>query len=562
VTSAAAMSRRVSFILLVLLSACSSGGGGGSSLNEILNWPTFRRDPFNSGLGGSSIDKNKGQVRFQAALPAAEGAETLPVPAIGKKLNIYIGTADGLVSLDKDGNETSAFRFCNLADDTEACDTPSETCIEVGPIESTPAVNGKGDLIVPAANGYVFGIHDESVEKKGDDIFTCEWAMPPASPPGTPVLSSPQVILDSIDQAITSVFIGTNNGWLQALNGNNGSEKWRFPANSSPFGALTSTLALSSSQVLYLTAPDGLLYALDAVGRFLWSAPIGVESGPRARLLPSPSVNVSIYAVGAGGSVFAYNPDGTRKWRFQTQSRIFGSPAYLNQFVTDLVNDKEETRLETIVRVVDENGVMYGIRDRTGQAYDAKLCTETTNVTCTTNSDCTDGQTCSLILKCTGSDDRCVSDEDCPSDQTCDSTGERLCSGTDRNHTCFMDSDCASAETCISIKQCSITRESCLSDSDCPGEQTCNSSVRLSTESASLPVSTSPALSSDLYGVVGTEDGRLCARRLDGTVPEDEIWQTGCITIAPGKPLSSPAIDLDGTIYVASDETLYAIGSP
>jgi hypothetical protein len=86
--------------------------------------------------------------------------------------------------------------------------------------------------------------------------------------------------------------------------------------------------------------------------------------------------------------------------------------------------------------------------------------------------------------------------------------------------------------------------------------------VRITTESATLPVTSSPSLTTDLYGVVGTDDGRLCARRLDETVPEDEIWQTGCIMIAPGKALSSPVIDLDGTIYVASDEKLYAIGSP
>lgn len=560
-TSAAAMSRRICLLALVVLSACSSGGGGGSSLNEILNWPLFRRDPFNSGLGGSSIDKNKGQVRFEAALQAADGATTLPVPAIGKKLNIYIGTADGLVALDKEGNEKSSFRFCNLASD-EVCDTASETCIEVGPIDSTPAANGEGDLIVSTMRGYVFAIHDESVEKKGLNQFTCQWALPPALPPSAPVLSSPQVILDTVDQAIISVFIGTNNGWLQALNGNNGSEKWRFPADSSPFGPLTSTVALSTSQTLHFTAPDGLLYSLDTVGRFLWSAQIGVDSETTARRLPSPSVNVSVYAVGAAGSVFAYNPDGTRKWRFQTQGRIFGSPAFLNQFVTDLVDDKEETRLETIVRVVDEDGVMYGIRDRTGQAYEARLCSETTDIPCTSNDDCTDDQSCDLILQCTGSDDRCISDEDCGTGQTCDSTGTKLCSGTDRNRTCFMDNDCASAETCILIQQCSISRESCMTDSDCPAEETCDSSVLLTTESGVLPVTSSPALSTDLYGVVGTDDGRLCARRLDGTVPEDAVWQTGCITIAPGKALSSPVIDLDGTIYVATDENLYAIGSP
>jgi hypothetical protein len=165
VTIAAAMSRRFWLFALILVSACSGGGGGGSSLNEILHWPAFRRDPFNSGLGGSSIDDNDGQIWFEAALQAPEGAETLPVPAIGKKLQIYIGTADGLVALDKDGNEISCFRFCNLEDAAGVCDTPSPTCIEVGPIDSTPSVNGEGDLIVSTARGYVFAIHDESIHR-------------------------------------------------------------------------------------------------------------------------------------------------------------------------------------------------------------------------------------------------------------------------------------------------------------------------------------------------------------------------------------------------------------
>jgi hypothetical protein len=166
---------------------------------------------------------------------------------------------------------------------------------------------------------------------------------------------------------------------------------------------------------------------------------------------------------------------------------------------------------------------------------------------------------------CEGTNDRCISDDendDCTDGQECVSTGEKRCSGTDRDRTCFFDGDCAVEEACILIRRCSVSRERCIVDSDCPVEETCDSSVRFTTESATLPVTSSPALSTDLYGVVGTDDGRLCARRLDEIVPEAEIWATGCITIAAGKALSSPVIDLDGTIYVATDEKLYAIGSP
>jgi len=559
VTSAAAMSRRFWLLTLLLFSACSGGGGGGSSI-EVLDWPAFRRDPFNSGLGGSNIDKNDGEIRFEAALEAPLRATNLPVPAIGKKGKIYIGTSNGLVGLDKDGTELSSFRFCDLANDPDVCNAPTPTCIEVGNVDSTPTVTAEGDLIVSATSGYVFAVRDEDPTKKEESQFNCQWALPPASPSSSPVLSSPQVVLDSIDQAITSVFIGTNSGWLQALNGNNGSEKWRFPPDSSPFGPLTSTVALSPSRTVHFTAPDGVLYSLDTAGRFLWSAPIGVDSPRMFGRLPSPAVNVSIFAVGGAGSVFAYNPDGTRRWQFRTRNRVFGSPAFLNQFVIELIDDKEETRLETVVRVVDENGIMYGILDRNGREFDARLCSETTDVACTTNLDCTGDETCDQIRECTGTDDRCISDEGCGTDQTCDSTGMTLCSGTDRNRSCFDDSDCAAKETCILIRRCSVSRERCIVNEDCPGEETCESSVRMTTESA-LPVTSSPVLSTDLFGVVGSDDGRLCARRLDEIVPEDDIWETGCITIAPGKALSSPVIDLNGVIYVTSDEMVYAIGS-
>jgi outer membrane protein assembly factor BamB len=553
------MLKRFWLLTVILLSACSGGGGGGSSLSEILHWPTFRRDPFNSGLGGSNIDDNEGQLLFEVALQAPEGAETLPIPAIGKKLQLYIGTADGLVSLDEHGIEIWHLRFCNLADGAEPCDTPSATCIEVGAIDSTPAVNGEGDLIVSNTRGYVFSIRDETIAGKEPNQFTCRWARPPAFSPSSPVLSSPQVILDTIDQAVTSIFIGTNSGWLQSLNGNNGSEKWRYPADSSPFGPLTGTVALSGSRTLHFTAPDGILYSLDSTGRFLWSAAVGIEPELGTRRIPSPSVNVSIYAVGDTGKVFAFNPDGTRKWQFQTKSRVLGSPAFLNQF------DEEETRLETVVRVIDENGIMYGIRDQDGLELDMRLCSVTTEVSCSSLDDCSGEETCDLISVCEGTNDRCIDDDeadDCIDGQACVSTGERRCSGTDRDRECFFDGDCAVEEACILIRRCSISRERCITDTDCPLEETCESSVRITTASATLPVTSSPTLSTDLYGVVGTVDGRLCARRLDETVPEDEIWATGCITIAPGKALSSPVIDLEGNIYVTSDETLYAIGTP
>jgi hypothetical protein len=80
-----------------------------------------------------------------------------------------------------------------------------------------------------------------------------------------------------------------------------------------------------------------------------------------------------------------------------------------------------------------------------------------------------------------------------------------------------------------------------------------------------VTVEASPALSADLFVVVGTTDGRVCARNLDNTVPGDDDdqanpWLSGCIALGDGQPVrSSPAIGPGGAIHVTTDSGLYII---
>jgi hypothetical protein len=76
-------------------------------------------------------------------------------------------------------------------------------------------------------------------------------------------------------------------------------------------------------------------------------------------------------------------------------------------------------------------------------------------------------------------------------------------------------------------------------------------------------VTTSPSISGDLFAVVGTQTGQVCARQLDGDTPPDSGppgWQAGCLDVTPGHPIaSSPVIDSGGRVYVVSNSILYEI---
>ena len=481
---------------MLLLAACS-GGGGSAPHVSFPTWGSFRHDNANTGLAGGALDENAGNPELFAT-----GFQiTRSTPAISLEGFVYLGTGNGLLSLDDTGAERWRLERCDLAGNGTDC--PSSTCVEIGPVESSPALTPNGDIVIGSdgtvQGGYVFGISDV------DGSPVCRWMFRPnGASADFRVRSSAVTVIDTIDLALLSAFVGTSDGQFQALNGD-GTNKWTFPGASSTLGNLTSSPAISASGTIYTVAPDGFLYALDIAGRLIWRFDIGTPRFCRGGgsngdscleapdcpgggtcatpdLLPSPAVDASVYAIGAGNDVVAVNADGTLKWRYQTLRPVLGSPAVVGEFVTE----NDVTQLETIVHVVDNEGTAYGIRDSTG--------------------------TIVSLLRCSESNDQCTTDTDCPSGQTCE------------------------------------TREGM---------------VDLTSEA--VEVADSPVISADSFLVAGTGDGRVCARRLDGTVPGQDLnqqtttWESGCVDVGAGPVRSSPVIDLNGVIYVTMNDGLYVI---
>jgi len=126
------------------------------------------------------------------------------------------------------------------------------------------------------------------------------------------VRSSP-VVFDS------SIYFGSNDGFLYALDKNSGNEIWKFKTKGEIYSSPT-----VSSGVVYFGCNEGKLYALDAVnGDLKWSYKAGGE------IQSSPAVTAGVVYFGSLDS-YIYAIDSTSGkliWKFKTQRGIISSPA-------------------------------------------------------------------------------------------------------------------------------------------------------------------------------------------------------------------------------------------
>jgi PQQ-like domain len=482
---------------LMFLTACSGGGSNNTPTVPLLAWGLYRHDQSN-GAVGNGIGSNKADV----SLLYATNDTTISTPAIDNKSQIYLGLRNGMVSLDDDGG----VRWF-----ADSCQLPSGEIIPFGPIQSSPTVTPGRDIVfgtdaTATTRGMVFDLHERS-----RTVVECRWAFPTGT---ESVRSSAQVQVDPRDLSLLSVFIGTGQGALQAINGI-GTPRWSFEPSPQRL-PITSSNAIDPTGPFYITTPDGVLAAADASGRFLWQFPIGSPSFDV--LQQSPGIGTSIYAVGAGSALFGINPGGTLKWQFLPDAEVHGSPTFSSQSI----DVDSNLILDTVIYLADVDGEVYGVRDTDGQIWDIQYCSMPANPapdkleTCRTDS-CLPNMGECINNKCT----EALNDMSCTPD-TCKSNNHGAC----------------------------ISR---------PAQ------VNVST-GAPVVVRNSPILSADLFVIVGTEDGQICARNVDGTVPGDDSdvdnpWLSGCIKLLddPGPVLSSPAIGPGGSIFVTTERGLYLI---
>lgn len=595
------MRSRLALGLAVVLAGCS-GGGSKSNAPPSPPWGNFRQDNANSATAGS-INTNTGTVSLLAALPGpvvVDAGVTRSTPTVDLNGNVLVGTTNGIVSFNPDCLDQPTppaptpdtrcqllwrFTGCTLSCTGVLCPpTPvgaTPTPVSVGKVSASPSVTAGGTVVfgndpTDGQPGRVF-----AVQEPGSGVV-CNWMFPAITSQPTPTppptgdeaaafsTTSSAATLINPDLTLGSVFVGGDDGVLRALNAD-GTVRWSFATDgASP--RITSSPAIDLSNNVYATSADGVLSSIDLAGRLLWRVPIGNPGEP---LQPSPAVGTTVYAIGAGSALFAVNPNGTQKWQFPTGQPppvpIVGSPA----FVIQNIDVGAQNFTDTIVYAVDAEGTAYGVRDSNGTVFEPQRCLPSEpTVDCRTDSCLPDGGTCTNG-KCSISAAACTADT-CPSCNRCAVVpGHCL---KDPAVECTPDTCPTGAGTCENGKcsidaTCTCTPDSCLPDECVPQE---GISVAPPTSSTTPVVGTSLVVSGDLFVVVGTTDGRVCARGLDGSVPGQTLttptaaWSSGCIyldkedcaTQSPPSSCatqSSPSIGENGVIYVTTNTGLYAI---
>jgi outer membrane protein assembly factor BamB len=525
------MRSRLALGLAVLLAACSDGGSSGSTIPTV-PWANFRHDNSNSALGGT-IQRNEGKPQLLFA--AAEGAITLSTPAIDRDGNLLLATDNGVMSLDQDGKVRWTFEGYSTAD---APDTPCAVCtldipgcIPVGRVTASPTVSPGNTIIfgTEGPDGRLFAIQEQQPDVE------CNWIFPAADAPGLGFKSSAAVIINTLDLSLQSVFVGADDGLLRSLNAD-GTVRWSVATA----GPITASPTLDGNLNTYVTTADGVIPAVSFSGAS-FPNPISIGRPPEAPFQPSPAASFSLYAVGSGGSLFAVSPPAQRKWQFTppATSVIRGSPAFVGQSFSQ----QSETTFDTIVYVVDTQGTAFGVRDANGLLLQLQRCPG-------------------------GPDDPDPFTQDCRMDSCEPGQGE-----------CGNNNRCSQADTVT------CTRDSCETNNigecvllplcrDVEQGVPCSNTMTIPSAPATT-IAASPVLSNDQFVVVGTSDGRICARTLDNLVPGQTLdnptgtWRDGegCITLDPtvdpsspeAATRSSPIIGQNGRIYVTTDAGLWVI---
>ena len=177
-----------------------------------------------------------------------------------------------------------------------------------GWVVSSPAIGADGTVYVGSEDGKVYALDGTTGTQK--------WAFTT----GGIVDSSPAVDVDG------TVYVGSYDHKFYALDGADGSQKWSFTTGD----WMISSPAIGIDGTIYVGCWDGKVYALDgATGTQKWAFSTGVDVHSSPAIGVDGTVYVGSMNHGSGnGTVYALDGStGNPKWAFATGGMIGSSPA-------------------------------------------------------------------------------------------------------------------------------------------------------------------------------------------------------------------------------------------
>jgi len=126
------------------------------------------------------------------------------------------------------------------------------------------------------------------------------------------------------------LYVGDWNGWVWALDANNGRVVWRYRTG----GAVKGGLAFSGGR-LYVGSYDGHVYCLSSDGRLVWRASAQPRLYGGATFYATPAVAYGrVYLGSTDGRVYSFGATtGKLRWSYNTGSYVYASPAVWHRLV-------------------------------------------------------------------------------------------------------------------------------------------------------------------------------------------------------------------------------------
>jgi outer membrane protein assembly factor BamB len=127
-----------------------------------------------------------------------------------------------------------------------------------------------------------------------------------------------------------TVYIGSDDGNLYAIDSQTGDELWRFKTGAE----IKSVPSVGPDGIIYFGSLDNFFYALNQNGALKWSINIGDY------IFSSPAVTSdgrTIYVGASDNKFYAINSSGNVKWTYQTGHKIVSSPAIGSDGIENVV---------------------------------------------------------------------------------------------------------------------------------------------------------------------------------------------------------------------------------
>ena len=212
-----------------------------------------------------------------------------------------------------------------------------------GNVDTVPALSPDGSVVYAVSNENKLYAVNVSADPLIDG--TLKWTFPIDTDPGD-INSSP-----TVNPSDGTIYVGSADNHSAFAINPGGTLKWQFNPGTGRDMRSSPTFAvdpIDGIPTVYIGSDDGNLYAIDAnTGDQLW----GFDTGSSVVSSPIVDVDGTIYVGSDNGNVYAVNPDGTEKWLFPTGGRVRSSPALgLSGFIHI---GSDDTNLYTLSQYAD-----------------------------------------------------------------------------------------------------------------------------------------------------------------------------------------------------------------